>query len=302
MKAVPFFVCKILIFSFLLVGILEAVELERKLEWSATPNAKGYVLRLKTPEGEKEFNLNSNSISLKLEPGEYEVQVAGKNVFGKPGKFSSWKKLEILENQNSKINFNTIAEQQQSKSDSNSQIDSKSDSNSGSQNSSSGFGKNQFPFYQKLIPGFVQYKLGNTKTAYFYFLAFPALGYLGYAEKLRGDRIAENPWNNPSFLIPIFFNRTDLEKTVVINNRNEEKKKYDQAQLNQGYVGLGIFMLYFAHLTDVFLFDGKGIFQYSSSFQSRDSFVNSNRIFNSPHSPSTSELFHTLFFQIQVDL
>jgi hypothetical protein len=256
----------------LIPSILLAEGKSMKIEWKEVKGNRGYIVRLKQSNDsieQKETNLNF--IELKLNPGEYEIQVAGKNAFGKPGKFSKWKSFIVRKEQMSGIlNLSSDQPVQYAFEDP----------------------INKFSLIDKIIPGYVQYKNGLLIEPLLYWTFLPSLGYIGINEKLRGDAIAKDPWNDPINLYFVLNDRSAFEKFYFQQRRNIEKKKYGQAQNLQRYVGVGIALVYLSHILDVFLFDGKGIFQIFSNPNSDFSLSENHRM----------EVIHGIQFNFSLSL
>ncbi|MCC5815582.1 MAG: hypothetical protein JJT78_12570 [Leptospira sp.] len=212
-----------------------------KIEWKDVKGSRGYIIRLKQSDNSiEERDTNINYIDLKLNPGDYEIQVAGKNAFGKPGKFSKWKSFTIRDEQKSGV-LNLSSNQP---------VQYKLEEP-----------VKKYSLLEKVIPGYIQYKNDLIIEPILYWTFIPAILYIGTNEKLRGDAIAKDPWNDPVKLYFALNDRSIFEKFYFQQRRNIEKKKYNQAQNLQRYAATGIAFFYLSHILDSFLFDGKGVFR-----------------------------------------
>jgi hypothetical protein len=119
--------------------------------------------------------------------------------------------------------------------------------------------------YQTWIPGYFQYKNSNWADTSLYWITIPSLAYIGYTEKIRGDQIAKDPWNDPVNLFFLLQNRSPLEIYYFRNRREEQKSKYADAQVNQKYIASGLLLFYAFHWVDLYFFDGEGIIKSFSS-------------------------------------
>jgi hypothetical protein len=231
---------------FLLAGVqleLYSQEKEFVLKWKDVSGNKGYIVRISTNQTQKEISAISNITTLKLNPGKYAIQVAAKNRFGKPGKFSELKEIDISNDTQKEIDL--------------SQEKPQVDFNKGT--------KVDTRNYQTWIPGSFQYKHSNWADASLYWITIPSLAYIGYTEKIRGDQIAKDPWNDPVNLFFLLQNRSPLEIYYFRNRREEQKSKYADAQVNQKYIASGLLLFYAFHWVDLYFFDGEGIIKSFSS-------------------------------------
>lgn len=230
----------------LLVGFqleLYSQEKEFVLKWKDVSGNKGYIVKISTDQTQKEISSISNITTLKLNPGKYSIQVAAKNRFGKPGKFSEPKEINI-----------SIASQKEiDLSQEKPLLDSLE------------YSAIDYGNYQTWIPGYLQYKKSNWKDASLYWITMPSLAYIGYSEKIRGDKIANDAWNDPVNLFFLLQNRSPLEVYYFRNRRDEQKSKYSDAQLNQKYIASGLFLFYALHWVDLYFFNGEGIIKSFSS-------------------------------------
>jgi hypothetical protein len=234
----------LILFSLFIVQFeLIAQEKDFVIRWKEVSGNKGYVVKIKSDYFQKDLATETNSANLSLKPGKYFIQVAAKNRFGKPGKFSDSKEIMIHK-------------------DSNKEIDLAQDKSIEQISPETMVG---FSNYQSWIPGYIQYKKENWMDASLYWIAMPSLAYIGYSEKLRGDRIASDVWNDPVNLYFLLQNRSPLEVFYFRDRRETEKLKYDTAQINQKYIGAGLFLFYAIHWADLYFFNGEGIIKSFSS-------------------------------------
>lgn len=234
------------LFTFLLVSsTLSAEEKSMKIQWKEVKGSRGYIVRIQNmdlPQESPEERITQDSfIEFRLEPGDYRIQVAGKNAFGKPGKFSQWKSFSIQEKQKAgtlDLSSNKPAE-----------YDYGSDL------------LDRDITWKSWIPGLPQYDNKSYYTTSFYWAIIPVLSYMGYSEKRRGDAIADDIWNDPVFLYFALKDRPLQEKIYFRNRRENEKLKYNRAQNYQrGIIG-GLVLVYIAHWVDLYFFNGQGFFQ-----------------------------------------
>lgn len=213
-----------IIFGALLSYGLHAEPKKMQIQWGDVYGSRGYIVRLKFPNGDIQDQFTeTNQVDLTLEPGSYEIQVAGRNAFGKPGRFSEWRSLVILETQKSgKLDLSS----------------------------------NRPAQYSQEEPG-----AQNSYRWVYYWAPIPVFLYHGYAEKLRGDALARDPWNDPVVLFFAFQDRPIVEGAWSRHRRDKERRKYNQAQVRQKYAiaGAGLFLL--AYYIDRAIFDEKGIFE-----------------------------------------
>ncbi|WCL50092.1 hypothetical protein [Leptospira sp. GIMC2001] len=257
------------------------------VEWKEVKGSKGYLVHWRVLDSLKtevtdldpneinkaikdkkyfEKSIATNNVQLELDIGFYAIRVASKNAFGKPGKFSEWRRFEIKSNQKNQ----TL--------DLSQQADKKLDTNYA------------YNYWEAMIPGYVQWKQGSKYNATFYGILIPTIAYIGFREKIRGDAIAKDVWNDP-FLLGFGLSNQPIEiQTLAWIRRQNEKSKYKMSQNLQTFAVAGLFSLFLIHGLDLYFFGGQGIIQSAS--WSEDNF---NR------SP-LSELRQGVQFQVRIDL
>src|SRR5690606_2418903 len=121
-----------------------------------------------------------------------------------------------------------------------------------------------YSVWEALIPGYVQNKQGDKYSVYFYALMIPTIGILGFQEKIRGDAIAKDVWNNPLVLGLGLVNQPVEIQALAWLRRENEKSKYKMSQDLQTYATVGILSLFLIHGLDLYFFGGQGIIQSAS--------------------------------------
>lgn len=210
---------------------------EVELRWKATTGSYGYLLEIKNESGSVEQKKTENtSAELNLQPGRYEVRLAGLNRFGKPGPFSDWKAIRIETEMTGTVDF-----------------DEAKDADDVPQTTPE---KTDSPFagWRFYVPGLYQYQHGHTTKAWLYPAGFAALAGAFHTEKTRGDLIASDPLVDPILYSYTAYAISQEAGLLLWLRKTGERSKYDQAQQNQRYAGYGALALYAIHFADAYYF------------------------------------------------
>lgn len=191
---------------------------------------------------------------IKLSSGNYSVRVAGLNKFGKPGPWSSWKKMKITAKTKEITPEKEIIEPDKKEAEQKKSKPTKK---------SAPFFINSWTFF---FPGAPQFMRGDEIRGFAYWGIYAGLGGALNSERLQGNTLALDPFNDPVFLTTILmFRNQPLIVGFLFNHmRNSAEEQYNRHQANQRALGGAALMLYAIHILDATLLGPKS--KHSISF------------------------------------
>lgn len=203
-------------FLFLFLSLFYIFSLQAKektfhfyIEWKNVEGANGYIVQLKEKNSDnvKEQKLSSNSIEFVLPIGYYEYRITAVNKFGKPSHWTAWEEFYVEKDRPKEVYKKMEAEKNEK--------------------------KVSVSFWKYMIPGLTQYQNGDKGKAFLWIAWFSALAYTGNQQRLAGNHIADDPFNDPKNLAIISFQASTSLDVYYWMRRDTEKQKYNERQNNQ---------------------------------------------------------------------
>lgn len=233
------------------------------LRWKEVQGSSGYLIRIQSEDGSvSERRIGTNSVRLDLDPGNYVIRIAGLNKFGKPGPFSDPAAIEIEETEGTRTIQMEEAQKDTANASRGGQEDPSAEKKADEPDQTSETDKQlpqtafqSHPFYEILLPGWVQRKRGSQYQLYLYNGLLVAHAYAGFREKQRGDQLAREPWNDPTNIL-LLSGSNNTALSALWFRRQSEQSRYNEAQNNQRYIALSAILLYAWHFAELYFFHG----------------------------------------------
>lgn len=189
-----------------------------------------------------ERTVQTTSVELRLSPGVYRIRVSALNRFGKAGGWSDWIDFRVEDttvkqtldlNRPKPVEPAPVVEKRPATSFS-------------------------LRPWKAAVPGLLQIQSGH-RYGWAYPVALAGIMGFGLQARLRGDRLADDPWNNPVYYTPFVLaagatNGTNLG-ALLATRRSEQRQRYDALQRDQRLAGYSALLLLAIHGADLFRLD-----------------------------------------------
>lgn len=222
-----------------------------RIEWSAVAGARGYGVQWERVESAQdvasapaERTVQTTSVELRLSPGVYRIRVSALNRFGKAGGWSDWIDFRVED---------TAVKQT---------LDLNRPKPVEPVPAPRPVASRSLLHWKTAVPGLWQIESGRPSG-----WAYPALlaGIVGFGvqAKLRGDRIAADPWNDPAFSGAVALSFASAGGAGAIPGagndvaaflslrRGAQRDRYDALQRDQRIAGYAALLLFAVHGAEV---------------------------------------------------
>ncbi len=207
---------KVLIFLFSIQLYSDSTKFIYYLEWTSQINSKGYFIELRDSNLKliQREQVKTNYFEFNLKVGTYQYRIASENKFGKPSSFSEWEEFKV-DKHSSRIAIQSSEEK-----------------------------KRTIPKWNYFIPGMTQYKANQKIKSYLWIFWFSSLAFGGNYYRIQGNKIANDPFNDPIYLTLINLNTPILVDLIFLSKWNENISDYNRFQDNQKRIGVVAFISY----------------------------------------------------------
>lgn len=224
----------------------EAAELRPQLiEWRPVAGARGYRVEWKQPGAAavQRADATTPEIKLQLAPGEYEVRIAGLNVFGAPGRFSPWLRFRVYSRSEEESGLATGAVQQ--------------GGGIAIRSADQGAAGRGFP-WRALVPGWEHFRRDSWLRGALWLTALGGVAAYGWNQKTLGDARANEA---EALNLPLLYGAAYLadrqEYALLFSwQRNALRAQYDLAQNAQRRAAYLFVALYALQILDAWQFLG----------------------------------------------